>query len=166
MIEEARRHAIDRMVENATAMGANAVAMMRFDSSEIGQTMSEIVAYGTAVIVEPQRNSEVAGRDELHAADRRSRPRRRFLAMRSSRRFRGRRGFVIAGSAPSACLAIAGTIFERVRYKPVTPQPPLGPGWVETNERFRDPATDRWVQVYFKPETGERSYVEIAPPTN
>jgi len=53
MIEEARRHAIDRMVENATAMGANAVAMMRFDSSEIGQTMSEIVAYGTAVIVEP-----------------------------------------------------------------------------------------------------------------
>jgi uncharacterized protein YbjQ (UPF0145 family) len=54
MIEEARRHAIDRMVENATAMGANAVTMMRFDSSEIGQTMSEIVAYGTAVLVEPQ----------------------------------------------------------------------------------------------------------------
>jgi uncharacterized protein YbjQ (UPF0145 family) len=40
-------------VRNATAMGANAVVMMRFDSSEIGQTMSEIVAYGTAVIVEP-----------------------------------------------------------------------------------------------------------------
>ena len=54
MIEDARRHAIDRMVENATAMGANAVTMMRFDSSEIGQTMSEIVAYGTAVVVEPQ----------------------------------------------------------------------------------------------------------------
>ena len=52
MIEEARRHAIDRMVQNATAMGANAVVMMRFDSSEIGQTMSEIVAYGTAVVVE------------------------------------------------------------------------------------------------------------------
>jgi uncharacterized protein YbjQ (UPF0145 family) len=30
-------------------MGADAVVMMRFDSSEIGQTMSEIVAYGTAV---------------------------------------------------------------------------------------------------------------------
>ncbi|MGH7032909.1 MAG: YbjQ family protein, partial [Stellaceae bacterium] len=41
MIEEARRHAIDRLVQNATAMGANAVVMMRFDSSEIGQTMSE-----------------------------------------------------------------------------------------------------------------------------
>jgi uncharacterized protein YbjQ (UPF0145 family) len=53
MIEEARRHAIDRMVQNATAMGANAVVMMRFDSSEIGQTMSEIVAYGTAVVIEP-----------------------------------------------------------------------------------------------------------------
>ena len=42
------------MVRNATAMGANAVVMMRFDSSELGQTMSEIVAYGTAVIVEPE----------------------------------------------------------------------------------------------------------------
>jgi len=54
LLEEARRHAIDRMVQNATAMGANAVIMMRFDSSEIGQTMSEIVAYGTAVVVEAE----------------------------------------------------------------------------------------------------------------
>lgn len=51
MLEDARKHAIDRMVQNAHAMGANAIAMMRFDSSEIGQTMSEIVAYGTAVVV-------------------------------------------------------------------------------------------------------------------
>jgi uncharacterized protein YbjQ (UPF0145 family) len=34
-------------------MGANAVIMMRFDSAEIGQTMSEIVAYGTAVVIVP-----------------------------------------------------------------------------------------------------------------
>jgi len=54
LLEETRRQALDRMVRNATAMGANAVVMMRFDSSEIGQTMSEIVAYGTAVIVEPE----------------------------------------------------------------------------------------------------------------
>jgi len=40
-------------VQNATVMGANAVLMMRFDSSEIGQTMSEIVAYGTAATIEP-----------------------------------------------------------------------------------------------------------------
>jgi len=53
LLEEARRHAIDRMVANATAMGANAIVMMRFDSSEIGQTMSEIVAYGTAVVIQP-----------------------------------------------------------------------------------------------------------------
>src|SRR5947208_16728576 len=52
LLEEARRHAVDRMVANATTMGANAVIMMRFDSSEIGQTMSEIVAYGTAVVLE------------------------------------------------------------------------------------------------------------------
>ncbi len=48
LLEDARRQALDRMVQNATAMGANAVTMMRFDSSEIGNTMSEIVAYGTA----------------------------------------------------------------------------------------------------------------------
>ena len=53
MLEEARRHAIDRLVQNATLLGGNAIVMMRFDSSEIGQTMSEIVAYGTAVVVEP-----------------------------------------------------------------------------------------------------------------
>ncbi len=34
------------------AMGANAIVMMRFDSSGIGQTMSEIIAYGTAVTIE------------------------------------------------------------------------------------------------------------------
>ncbi len=53
MLEEARRHATDRMVANATAMGGNAILMMRFDSSEIGETMSEIVAYGTAAVIEP-----------------------------------------------------------------------------------------------------------------
>ena len=53
LLEEARRHAVDRMVKNAHRMGANGVVMMRFDSSEMGQTMSEIVAYGTAVVIEP-----------------------------------------------------------------------------------------------------------------
>jgi uncharacterized protein YbjQ (UPF0145 family) len=52
LLEEARRHAVDRLVQNATAMGANAILMMRFDSAEIGQTMSEIVAYGTAAVIE------------------------------------------------------------------------------------------------------------------
>lgn len=53
MLEDARKQALDRMVKNAQAMGANAIIMMRFDSGEIGANMSEIVAYGTAVIAEP-----------------------------------------------------------------------------------------------------------------
>jgi uncharacterized protein YbjQ (UPF0145 family) len=50
--EDSRRQALDRMVQNAAAMGANAVTMMRFDSTEMGRSMTEIVAYGTARIVE------------------------------------------------------------------------------------------------------------------
>ena len=53
LLEDTRRQALDRLVKNATVMGANAVISMRFDSSEIAGTMSEIVAYGTAVVVEP-----------------------------------------------------------------------------------------------------------------
>ena len=49
LVEDTRRHAIDRLVTNAQLMGADAVVMMRFDSGEIGQTMNEVVAYGTAV---------------------------------------------------------------------------------------------------------------------
>ena len=51
LLEDTRRQALDRMIQNATLLGANAVLSMRFDSSEIGNTMSEIVAYGTAVVV-------------------------------------------------------------------------------------------------------------------
>ncbi len=40
------------MVQNAAAMGANAVTMMRFDSTEMGGSMTEIVAYGTARVIE------------------------------------------------------------------------------------------------------------------
>lgn len=50
--EDSRRQALDRMVQNAAAMGANAVTMMRFDSTEMGASKSEIVAYGTARVVE------------------------------------------------------------------------------------------------------------------
>ena len=57
LLEDTRRQALDRMVKNATLMGANAVISMRFDSSEIANTMSEIVAYGTAVVVEADANA-------------------------------------------------------------------------------------------------------------
>ncbi len=53
LLEDSRRHAIDRMIENARLLGANAVVAMRFDSSEMGQGLTEIVAYGTAVVVRP-----------------------------------------------------------------------------------------------------------------
>jgi uncharacterized protein YbjQ (UPF0145 family) len=53
LLENSRRHAMDRMIENARLLGANAVVSMRFDSSEIGQQLTEIVAYGTAVVVTP-----------------------------------------------------------------------------------------------------------------
>ena len=60
LLEDTRRQAIDRMVQNATVMGANAVLSMRFDSSEIGSTMSEIVAYGTAVVLVPDTAAQPA----------------------------------------------------------------------------------------------------------
>src|SRR5947208_1216892 len=46
LLEDSRRHALDRIVQNAQVLGANAVVGFRFDSSEIGQSLTEIVAYG------------------------------------------------------------------------------------------------------------------------
>jgi uncharacterized protein YbjQ (UPF0145 family) len=54
LLEDTRRQATDRMIQNATLMGANAVLSMRFDSTELANTMSEIVAYGTAVVLAPE----------------------------------------------------------------------------------------------------------------
>ena len=53
LLEDTRRQALDRLVRNATLMGGNAVVSMRFDSSEMAGTMTEIVAYGTAVVIVP-----------------------------------------------------------------------------------------------------------------
>jgi len=60
LLEDTRRQALDRLVKNATLMGANAVISMRFDSSELAGTMSEIVAYGTAVVVVPDADAPQA----------------------------------------------------------------------------------------------------------
>ena len=48
-LETSRLEVIERMVEQAEAKGANAVVAMRFDTSEMGGTWTEICAYGTAV---------------------------------------------------------------------------------------------------------------------
>ena len=49
LVEDSRRHAMDRMIENAQLVGAEGIVSMRFDSSEVAQSLTEIVAYGTAV---------------------------------------------------------------------------------------------------------------------
>ncbi len=59
MLTEAREHAIQRMIAEAQKSGANAVVDMRFDSADIGQVMTEVVAYGTGVVVE--KDSSKAG---------------------------------------------------------------------------------------------------------
>jgi uncharacterized protein YbjQ (UPF0145 family) len=57
-LEDTRRQARERLVQNATVMGANAIISMRFDSSEMASYMTEIVAYGTAVVVEPDASAK------------------------------------------------------------------------------------------------------------
>jgi uncharacterized protein YbjQ (UPF0145 family) len=52
MMAESREQALDRMVEDAEKLGANAVIEMRFATSMVMQSASEILAYGTAVVVE------------------------------------------------------------------------------------------------------------------
>ncbi|KUK05076.1 YbjQ family protein [Methermicoccus shengliensis] len=45
---------LERLKEHARSMGANAVVSVSFDSSDISQMMTEILAYGTAVVVEKE----------------------------------------------------------------------------------------------------------------
>jgi uncharacterized protein YbjQ (UPF0145 family) len=54
LLEDSRRHAIDRMVDNALLVDADGLIGVRFDSSEIGQQLTEILAYGTAVKLAPR----------------------------------------------------------------------------------------------------------------
>lgn len=68
LLEDTRRQAIDRMVQNATMVGGNAVISMRFDSSELAGTMSEIVAYGTAVVLVPDVSAAQPGAELATAA--------------------------------------------------------------------------------------------------
>jgi uncharacterized protein YbjQ (UPF0145 family) len=54
MMAEAREQAIDRMVEDAKGLGANAIIDVRFMTSMLMQGAAELLAYGTAVIVEDE----------------------------------------------------------------------------------------------------------------
>lgn len=53
MCEQARGEALQHMIDHARTMGANAVIGMRYDTTEIAEGMDEVLAYGTAVVVEP-----------------------------------------------------------------------------------------------------------------
>jgi len=52
MMEESRDEALNRAIQHAKELGANAIVAIRFDSNEISDVMQEILVYGTAVIVE------------------------------------------------------------------------------------------------------------------
>lgn len=52
LCETARKEAFDMMVAHAGQMGANAVIAMRYDANEIGHGITEVLAYGTAVVIE------------------------------------------------------------------------------------------------------------------
>ena len=56
LCEKTREDAFDLMLKHATEMGANAVVGVRYDATEIMQGMTEVLAYGTAVVVEKKNN--------------------------------------------------------------------------------------------------------------
>jgi uncharacterized protein YbjQ (UPF0145 family) len=53
LCERTRRDAYERMCAHATTLGANAIIGLRYDATEIGQGVTEVLCYGTAVFVEP-----------------------------------------------------------------------------------------------------------------
>ncbi len=53
MCERARREAFELMLQHAAEVGANAVVGMRYDANEVMQGITEVLAYGTAVVIEP-----------------------------------------------------------------------------------------------------------------
>ena len=53
LCEQTRQDALDRMLEHARGLGANAVIGLRYDATEIMQGVTEVLCYGTAVLVEP-----------------------------------------------------------------------------------------------------------------
>ena len=152
LLEDTRRQALDRLVKNATLMGANAVISMRFDSSEMATTMTEIVAYGTAVVVVAGRRRAAARRrvtsravnhvdvEHDHPArrrGRRDRPADRRLGLIAVGPVAGVSGFwvTLIGAALLISLAI-----ERSRYRSEDADrsfEPVGPGGGEPSSRPR-----------------------------
>jgi uncharacterized protein YbjQ (UPF0145 family) len=53
VVSQARHTAMERLIDHAKELGGNAVVGVRFDSSDVGQGLAEIVAYGTAAVTRP-----------------------------------------------------------------------------------------------------------------
>jgi uncharacterized protein YbjQ (UPF0145 family) len=53
LAHQARQEALDRLSEHAKGLGANAVLSVSFDSTEMATNMTEIIAFGTAVVISP-----------------------------------------------------------------------------------------------------------------
>ena len=58
LCEQTRSDAFDIMIQHATEIGANAIIGARYDTTELSQGVTEVLAYGTAVIVEPTNPGE------------------------------------------------------------------------------------------------------------
>ena len=58
MCETARQEAFEIMAQHAAALGANALIGMRYDANEISNGVTEVLAYGTAVVIEPFRDPQ------------------------------------------------------------------------------------------------------------
>jgi len=75
----------------------------------------------------------------------------------------GAPAFVIFWLGVIGAVLILGAFFERVTYKKLAQKKPP-PDFMPTEERFIDPASGKLVQVYVKPATGERVYVDVGAP--
>jgi uncharacterized protein YbjQ (UPF0145 family) len=59
LCEQTRAEAFDILIQHATELGANAIIGARYDATELGQGVTEVLAYGTAVVVEPIEGNSI-----------------------------------------------------------------------------------------------------------
>ena len=151
LLEDARRHAIDRMVANAKLLGANAIVSMRFDSSEMGNGLTRSWPTG------PPSSSTVPADDELAALVGRHYAAGRFDGDELERRL----DLALAGShdaldgLPPLPAAAPKRRWGRRPGNPAR----RSRRWVPTKERFVDPTTQRVMRVWIDPADHARHYV-------
>ena len=179
LLEDTRRQAIDRMVQNATLVGANAVISMRFDSLRArrhdvrDRRLRHRRGRSPRTPARPRAPSSADGRDARPRPDRRARRRpRRRRASSSQPRDRAATSVSFLFLILPGVILIVAAVFERLRYRSLRPtarRRQHGPGGSEpappeprfrpTDERFVDPTTGVQMRVFLDPTTGERRYV-------